>query len=195
MRLLLLRHGVTEANLRGRYQGRTDGPLAAQGRAQALGRRASLPAVEAVWCSPLRRCRETATLLFPLRELRVVEELRELDFGRWEGHTWAEVGDEAVYDRWLSREGAACFPGGETQGAFLGRINRAFSFISTQCAQLEIQSAAIVAHSGVFSALLSQKVGGDYFSWHCPPCGGWCARLRPEEGVLEALWPLEEAPW
>lgn len=195
MRLLLLRHGVTAGNLLGRYQGRTDEPLAPEGRTQALRRRAHLPPVEALWCSPLLRCRETAQLLFPLREATVVEELRELDFGAWEGHTWAEVGDEAVYDRWLSGEGSACFPGGETLGAFHSRINRAFSLISTQCAELGIASAVIVAHSGVFSALLSQKIGGNYFSWHCPPCGGYSALLT-ETGALEQLRPLGEvSPW
>lgn len=194
MRLLLLRHGAAEGQHR--YLGVTDAPLSPEGRAQALGRRAIVPPVEALWSSPLARCRETAALLWPELVPTVLPELRELDFGTWEGRTWAEVGDEAVYDRWLAGDPGACFPGGETLGALRGRVNRAFSAICTRCAQDGISSAAVVAHSGVLCALLSGHVGGGYFDWHCPPCGGYAALLRPETGSLEQITHLgEESPW
>ena len=194
MRLLLLRHGAAEGQHH--YLGVTDAPLSPEGCTQALCRRAILPPVEALWSSPLTRCRETAALLWPDVPPTVLEDLRELDFGAWEGRTWAEVGDEAVYDRWLAEDPRACFPGGETLGDFCVRVNRAFSAICTRCAQEAISTAAVVTHSGVLCALLSTRVGGGYFDWHCPPCGGYAALLRPESGKMERVTPLgEAAPW
>ena len=64
MKCVLIRHGKTAGNLAGRYIGcRTDEPLCPEGIAQLrMGR---YPAVERVFASPLRRCRETARLLYP----------------------------------------------------------------------------------------------------------------------------------
>ena len=194
MRLLLLRHGAAEGQ--GRYLGVTDAPLSGEGRAQVLSRRAHLPQVEALWSSPLSRCRETAELLWPGRNPTVLRELRELDFGAWEGHTWAEVGDESVYEPWLAGNPQAAFPGGETLGALRSRVNRAFLAICTRCAQGRLSAAAVVTHSGVLCALLSAQAWGSYFDWHCPPCGGYAALLRPDEGRLVQVVPLgESAPW
>lgn len=198
MKLLLLRHGATQGTLQKRYQGSTDQPLCGTGREQALGRRPLLPGVEALWCSPLLRCRETAELLFPGQKFGVLDGLRELDFGAWEGHTWAEVGDARVYDRWLAEDPAAAFPGGETLGEFQYRINSAFRCICTDCGKQGIGTAAVVTHGGVIMGLLSAHAEPHrgYFDWPCPPCGGYAALLDPGTGVLTQVTPLgEELPW
>jgi alpha-ribazole phosphatase len=198
VKLLLLRHGATQGTLQKRYLGSTDQPLCDLGWEQALNRRPFLPSVEALWCSPLLRCRETAELLFPGQEPRVLDGLRELDFGTWEGRTWAEVGDERVYDRWLSEDPGAAFPGGEALGDFRRRINSAFRCICTDCGKQGIGTAAAVIHGGVIMGLLSEhaKPHRDYFDWFCAPCGGYAALLEPETGALTQVTPLgEELPW
>ena len=94
MRVYLLRHGATEATAEGRYSGRLDTPLSPAGR-QALHRAAFSP--QYVYVSPLRRAVETAALWFPEAKQIPVPELREMDFGLFEGRTWQELSDNAAY--------------------------------------------------------------------------------------------------
>ena len=96
MKCVLIRHGKTAGNLAGRYIGcRTDEPLCPEGIAQL--REGRYPAVERVFASPLRRCRETARLLYPAMEMEIVEDFREP------------------------------FPGGESKAEFSRRCVRAFA--------------------------------------------------------------------
>lgn len=97
-RLILLRHGVTEHTLGRRFAGRSDLPLATQGRAQAeaaAGRIAGLGAVATVVSSPLQRARQTGQAVsdrLGLPSPTIVDDLVETDFGDWDGQTFAEVG-------------------------------------------------------------------------------------------------------
>ena len=60
MELLLLRHSITPGNLKKQYVGITDQPLAPEGEALAREKRKDMPPVEALWISPMLRCRQTA---------------------------------------------------------------------------------------------------------------------------------------
>lgn len=195
-RLLLLRHGSTTATLLRCYQGVTDQPLAPKGRDEARTRRRSLPRVETLWCSPLLRCRETARLLFPEQEARILANLRELDFGTWEGKTWAQVGDRSVYDRWCAEDPDACFPHGERLGDFRRRTTDALRLIADQCRREGRKTGAVVTHGGVLMAMLSGHgvPGRNYFHWNCPPCGGFAAELDTERLTLENIRPLTDRP-
>lgn len=137
MKCVLIRHGKTAGNLAGRYIGcRTDEPLCPEGIAQL--REGRYPAVERVFASPLRRCRETARLLYPAMEMEIVEDFRECDFGAFEGLSYADLNGRADYQAWLDSGGEAPFPGGESKAEFSRRCVRAF--------------AACVARAGVSSA-------------------------------------------
>lgn len=107
-----IRHGPTDWNALGRFQGRTDVPLSQAGRAQALaaGRRlrslfATVPAhlrPDAGTASPLARARETLDIVAGVLGLGACgtdERLREADFGRWEGLTSAEVKQQFPQER------------------------------------------------------------------------------------------------
>ena len=86
MDVYLIRHGKTKGNLEGRYIGTTDEPLCEEGK-QSLMQMADAkkyPAVEALFVSPMLRCRESAKILFPKQSISVVSDLRECDFGRYE---------------------------------------------------------------------------------------------------------------
>ena len=79
--LYLIRHGKTKGNLEGRYIGTTDEPLCEEGK-QSLMQMADAkkyPAVEALFVSPMLRCRESAKILFPKQSISVVSDLRECD--------------------------------------------------------------------------------------------------------------------
>ncbi|HBN80844.1 MAG TPA: histidine phosphatase family protein, partial [Ruminococcaceae bacterium] len=85
----LIRHGIAEGNLQGRYIGTTDSPLAPQGIEQLRRRKEAggYPGAEVYYTSPLRRCVQTLRILYPGASPVVVEDLRECDFGDWEGKT------------------------------------------------------------------------------------------------------------
>ena len=86
-KLHLIRHGLTQGNLDGRYIGSgTDLPLCAEGRAQLeeLKAKFQYPDVPLVFCSPMLRAQQTAEVLFPNAKLTILQDLREMNFGKFE---------------------------------------------------------------------------------------------------------------
>jgi broad specificity phosphatase PhoE len=106
--ILLARHGETDWNREGRFQGHADPPLNSTGRAQAVDLSVALMAEEiaAVYSSPLRRALETAEVVAASHGLEPlpVDDLREVDVGSWSGLTRAEVEERfpAQFARWLA---------------------------------------------------------------------------------------------
>ena len=98
MRVELIRHGETLWQGTGRYQGQTDVPLSEQGR-QALSPASFSP--EKVYITALQRTRQTAERLFPQARLVVVEDLGEMNFGRFEGRSAAEMEEDPSYRAWV----------------------------------------------------------------------------------------------
>jgi broad specificity phosphatase PhoE len=105
--ILLARHGETDWNREGRFQGHADPPLNETGRAQAAELAAELGGIRfaAVYSSPLRRALETAELVAAAHGLGpvAIDALREVDVGSWQGLTRAEVGVRfpEQLSRWL----------------------------------------------------------------------------------------------
>jgi broad specificity phosphatase PhoE len=103
--ILLARHGETDWNREGRFQGHANPPLNATGHAQAAKLAAELEGVElaAVYSSPLRRALETAQLVAAEHGLEpvAVDALREVDVGSWQGLTRPEI--ETRYPEQLAR--------------------------------------------------------------------------------------------
>jgi len=101
----LVRHGDTEWSLSGQHTGRTDIPLIESGRqqAQALGRHLAGRAFALVLTSPLSRARETCRLAGYGDAAQVTDDLREWDYGIYEGRTTAEIGTvEPGWSVWTS---------------------------------------------------------------------------------------------
>ena len=98
--IILLRHGKTQGNLENRYNGRTDDPLCAEGIAQAE-LEAHYPEISLVYASPMRRAQQTASIFFPNAKIETVEDLREMDFGDFEGRTAADMEHDEAYRKWV----------------------------------------------------------------------------------------------
>lgn len=162
-RYFLVRHGATEWNAQGRIQGQSDPSLNRTGQRQArrLGKRlASVPFAQAR-CSDLRRCSETAAgILLGRNDVRMQEmpELREKNFGAWEGLTFREV--EArypdLYRNWLAA-GDPSFapPGGESD---LQLYSRADTVVDRLRVPLTGSGAnlLVVTHGGMLRALIAR---------------------------------------
>lgn len=180
----LLRHARTAGNERGIYLGRTDEPLSEKGKAELLRYAPFYPMVEAVYVSPLRRCRETAAVLYPGKPQIAVEALREYDFGAFEGKAYEQLKDDPAYRAWIDAEGRAPIPDGEEFGAFQARCVAGFESIVADVFEKGCASAAIVAHGGTIMAIMgnfaSDKNG--LYGWKVKNCEG--VRL----GINHDLW-------
>jgi probable phosphoglycerate mutase len=102
--LFLIRHGETEWSRTGRHTGRTDIPLTDEGRlrAHAIGRFLQGRTLQA-WTSPLERARETCRLAGFAEYARIDEDLREWDYGVYEGRTTLDIRRESPqWSIWLS---------------------------------------------------------------------------------------------
>jgi broad specificity phosphatase PhoE len=124
-RIVVVRHGETEWSLAGKHTSRTDLPLTEAGRARA----AHLPAFfsgrsfSVVMSSPLRRARETCELAGFGDRAVINEDLREWDYGEYEGLTTPEIRESnPSWNLW--RDGC---PGGETPSEVGARADRALA--------------------------------------------------------------------
>ncbi len=181
MRVILLRHGQTAANLCGRYNGRTDEPLCAEGRAAAaaLG---VCPAVRRVYVSPLLRARQTAAVCFP-NAVQVAEDgFREMDFGDFEGRTAEEMANDAAYTAWVNGGCLAACPNGESLDALRERTARAFDAVLRAEMERGAKTVAFVAHGGTIMAVMDRfaREKRAYYEWRVPNASGYAARADAE---------------
>ena len=162
-RLLLARHGQSVSNAIRRFQGAQDVALSPLGmrQAEALGQAVSRRAIAHVYVSPFERARHTAEIALAGLglPLTVVDDLRELSLGEWEGCTVEEIrtrpGDP--YARWV-RDPVQCPPpGGEPLADVQARVLRAIEGITA--AHPNGDDVLIVSHGGVISALLAHCFG------------------------------------
>jgi alpha-ribazole phosphatase len=123
--LYLLRHGATP--LHGLYVGSTDVSLAQEGREQVVrtGHLLVGEHIEHIFCSPMKRCLETLNLLNLDATFEIDENLREIDFGRWEGCSFEEIAesDDSLVEEWRISGDSFCFPEGECVKAFTRRVD------------------------------------------------------------------------
>jgi len=152
-RLLLLRHASHAASHQHRFLGSTDIGLALHGLIEAAS---IAPLIreyrpERFFCSPLRRCIETIELISPLH-VEINPDLREMDFGRWEGMTFDQIqqSDPDAVRQWAAYDPGFSFPGGERISDFLTRVRQAAkSFVS--CSE---KTVLAVTHAGMIRALI-----------------------------------------
>ena len=196
--LILIRHGKTAGNLLGRYIGsRTDEPLCDEGREGLAGKQ--LPEVERLYVSPMKRCVETAEILWPgfdRKKMQKVTDLRECDFGDFENKNYKELSGNGDYQAWIDSNGTLPFPNGESMDAFKSRCLEAFARIVEEVSGAEqewiasgkngIFRAGIVVHGGTIMAILEQYgyPKAAYFDYQVKNGCGY--RLTPVEGTR--LW-------
>lgn len=152
--IVLVRHGETDWNRERRYQGHADVPLNETGRRQAhdLADLLASERVDAVYTSPLRRASETAGIVAAQigLEPRVLEALREIDVGDWEGLTIDDV--RAQFPERADVAGHSGFPNGETDEDLDARVVPALVDLSRTHAD---ETVLGVTHAGPIRAALA----------------------------------------
>ncbi|MPM27470.1 2,3-bisphosphoglycerate-dependent phosphoglycerate mutase [bioreactor metagenome] len=174
MEIILLRHGKTAANLDNRYNGRTDDPLCEEGlqEANSAQKHASFTHV---YVSPLLRARQTAGICFPNAEQIVVNDLREMNFGDFEGRTADEMEHDSAYRAWVESNGMEACPNGESVPQFARRAAGAFVWVVGDAAKRGLQQIGVTAHGGVIMAIMYSFSHSDqtYYDWYVQNCGGF----------------------
>ncbi len=163
-RLILVRHGETLANRSMRYIGSRDDALTEHGRAQAeqIAEALSTLALAAIYSSPRQRAYQTALPIAARHgmDVQVLDDLRESDFGSWEGLSRSEVMERSAQDAghllaW-ERDTALAPPAGESLDAMCRRVGAAIASLS---AAHPDQTLALVAHVGPIKAVLCAALG------------------------------------
>ena len=158
MRLILVRHGQTEWNAGGRYQGQSNVALSDTGRKQAkfLAERFPVKQLDAIYTSDLDRAKETAECVGKRLGLTVCPEkaFRELSFGDWEGLTYQEISsrwpEEA--EKLFTAPDELVIPHGET---FRDLQKRALDKIYSLYEKHIDQTVAVFAHGAINKTILA----------------------------------------
>jgi len=160
-RLILVRHGETRANREFRYIGARDDVLTEHGQEQAekLAEALSMLSVAAVYSSPLQRAYHTALPIAARHGLtvQVVDDLRENEFGAWEGLSRAEVmAQDADHLLAWEHDSSIAPPGGESLEAMQRRV---LAFVEKLARTHPDQTVALVSHVGPIKAMLCAALG------------------------------------
>lgn len=165
LRVHLVRHGATHSTEGDRFSGHEDVELTDEGKrqARALGRRLRQEPITAIYASPLKRSLDTAELLASDRGLnvQVVDALREISHGRWEGMTREEVIGEFPdeYDAWNEDAFSFAPQGGETGLVLLARaLPAVLQLVDVHRGDQQI---LIVSHKATIRFLVSSLLGFD----------------------------------
>ena len=181
MKCYLIRHGETEGNKKRYFNGcRTDEYLSQEGR-DALKAIDGIPEDAMLFVSPMKRARETASIMMPGRDQTVIEDLREMDFGMFEGKNHTMLDGDPDYQGWLDSGGASKIPGGESIFEFRERAGRGFREAVRQARRNGADTICAVAHGGTIMAIMNLVTGEDYFKFNAPNGAGYVMELEIDD--------------
>lgn len=161
-KVIFIRHGQTFWNKEKKYQGHTDISLNEIGFKQAklVGKRLAGEKINAIYCSDLLRACQTAECIAQHHALPIIrkKELREINFGVWEGLTYHEIMETwpQILSTMYSQPGKTCPPQGENYD----RVRRRVIKVLQQCiAKHQNETIAIVSHGGTMRVILCAALG------------------------------------
>lgn len=160
-KLLLVRHAYADGAPMHSFLGQTDLPISSEGLSQArnLSKLVRAAKPQACYCSPLLRARQTTEALLEGLSLQVQihNDLREIDFGRWECKTFEQVAAKNAreIEKWAAFDHRFTFPGGESLGGFLARVRRMAKHFCEDPAEVVLA----VTHGGMIRSLICHFLG------------------------------------
>ena len=187
MKLILIRHGKTEANEQHLYCGSTDLPLSEAGRTALMERRRTInyPDITAmrVLTSGMKRCEETLAILYGNVTHEALSGFREMDFGAFEMRSYEQMKEDPAYLTWITGDNEAnVTPGGES-----GNIMTARVLASLETLIGAGQDTLLVTHGGVIAAIMAHlfpKEGKNRYEWQPSPGGGYTVDLAKKEYTI-----------
>lgn len=178
-----IRHGSIDDTLAGQYIGTTDAPLSERGRMdlRKLDYEYKYPGTQVVFTSPLKRCTETAKILYPEQNPLVIDNLSECNFGEWEGKTADELKNDPDFKKWLAGDSSVKPPRGESNADFTRRVCKMFESIVEGLMKTGTTESVIVTHGGVIMTLLAVYglPQAKPFEWTMDNGFGYSLRVTP----------------
>ncbi|MFA5658799.1 MAG: histidine phosphatase family protein [Oscillospiraceae bacterium] len=172
MKIVFIRHGKTAGNLKRQYIGKTDQPLCKAGISELNARR--YPTTDIVISSPMRRCIQTAEIIYKGVALMLHDDLKECDFGTFEEKNHVQLSQNSAYKNWLNSNGEMPFPDGESPEKFKIRCCEAFEkAVLEHC---NYNSLAFVVHGGTIMAVLEK--------YAVPKCGFYDYQVKNACGYV-----------
>ena len=166
--IYFIRHGQTKYNVEGRFVGSTDLPLSEDGRKQIFNKWDSIKSHierDIIFTSPMKRCIETAGIIFPYDTFEVINNMREMNFGMFEGKTHDELEYLEEYRYFRETKGKSKIPKGEM-------------IISMD--KKDANNAVLVCHGGVIMALFAMlcSESNDIYYYHVDNGAGYKAHYN-----------------
>lgn len=194
LKIHLIRHGATDANILGQYIGcKTDTPLSPEGlnELRLLKENMEYPQIDSLYSSPMLRCRQTAAVLYPDNGVIMVENLKEYDFGDFEGKTASELESNPDFLNWAS--GKATPPNGEDNTEFIKRLCVGLQQIVLDMLEKEKSESAVIMHGGAIMMLLGATAVPRHRSveWTADAGRGYTLLITPslyhKSGIVEVV--------
>lgn len=190
--LLLVRHAPIGPEYAGRYVGSSDVPIApgSEARLLLLGRWLADRKPSRMVVSPMLRARQTAEALraFVDVPMSIDPDLREIDFGQWEGKSFEEIAPRwpAEVKKWAEFSADFRFPLGEALGEFVERVKQ----VSRRLVETPDDVVVAVAHGGVVRMMICQMLGieeRNYLMFDVKCATGAVMEVFEGRGVLSGL--------
>jgi alpha-ribazole phosphatase len=179
----LIRHALTQGNIEGRYIGQTDEELCQEGlnQLEVMKRDYNYPLADVVFSSGLKRCIQTAKILYPDKTPIEMRGFEECDFGEFEGHTADELERYEEFSQWLSGGEDARPLNGESNTEFATRVCDCFAKTVDGLIKTGTRTAAIITHGGVMMSILAAFGVPELpmTEWLCPSACGFTVRITP----------------
>ncbi|MDQ0163094.1 histidine phosphatase family protein [Bacillus alveayuensis] len=162
--ITFIRHGLTRENQEKRYIGWSNPSLSEQG-IRELKSKVYPKSPDRLFSSDLNRCIETANIIYPHLKPILLKELREMNFGDFEGKTFEDLRDDIQYEQWLNDPFQIPPPNGESYASFKKRIHNGWSRILEAFQDPSIKQIVCVAHGGSIRELFTQFGPSDQGFW------------------------------
>ncbi len=185
MLVTLIRHGKTKGNLENRYVGTTEEGILEEEINYIKSRKLELEkTVMHVYCSPMKRCMETSSLMYPQIAHTICQDLRECDFGKFEYLNYMDLEGNVAYQTWIDSNGTLAFPEGERVASFKKRCIKEFEHILADASKMHYTSVACVVHGGTIMAIMEAFAGSNksYFDWQVDNLCGYRTEVYSNHG-------------
>ncbi|MCR5719609.1 MAG: histidine phosphatase family protein [Lachnospiraceae bacterium] len=189
-RIILIRHGKTKGNLLHKYIGqKSDESLCSEGIEEIKNQKALIRSYftkePVIISSPLKRCRETASLLFDKEPDGILDELKEIDFGVFEGKDYKELSGKDYYQKWIDSNGRTPIPMGEDRESFTERSYN--GFLKALLYSQGDTHVCIICHGGNIMSVMMKLTGRDYYDFHVKNLEGYVLEINEDNGVIDLI--------
>ena len=188
MKILFIRHGQTQLNAEGRWLGSTDAPLSESGKEVLINKKSIVEKykpVQKLYCSPMKRCLETADIYFNDMNKEVIDNLKERCFGDFEGKNHDELKNNPYYKEFFRTNWKSNVPNGETSEHFFGRTENAYYYIIEDMKKNNLDYTAVVTHGGVIMSIFSRydKQKLDFYDYLLQNGCGYYAEIDDKNNI------------